>query len=162
MLTVEEKRTVLEARRNLTESLATIDAILKAHGEWDEDDIEESEKKSKVITEKMVMEYLLKLGMPSSLLGFKYATEGIILWLNAPHGTIAMTKELYPEVARKYHTTPSRVERAIRHAIEKLIEGTTFTNNKDFDNFIKGQDVGRGITNTEFISLVALNLQLMK
>lgn len=58
------------------------------------------------------------LGVPSHIKGYQYIREGILLMYESPEIVGAITKELYPEIASKFDTTVSRVERAIRHAIE--------------------------------------------
>ena len=61
---------------------------------------------------------LHELGVPSHIKGYQYIREGIMMLYEKPEVIGGITKELYPEVASKYDTTVSRVERAIRHAIE--------------------------------------------
>ncbi len=65
-----------------------------------------------------VTKLLHGLGVPSHIKGYQYIREGVILMYEKPDIVGAITKELYPEIARKFDTTVSRVERAIRHAIE--------------------------------------------
>ena len=65
-----------------------------------------------------VTKILHELGVPSHIKGYQYIREGIMLIYNNPDMIGGITKELYPEIASKYDTTVSRVERAIRHAIE--------------------------------------------
>ena len=59
-----------------------------------------------------------EIGVPAHIKGYQYLREAIILTINDMEMINAVTKVLYPEVAKKFGTTPSRVERAIRHAIE--------------------------------------------
>lgn len=68
--------------------------------------------------EAIVTDLLHTLGVPSHLRGFKYIRDGILLIYNSNHPIPYITKEIYPELSRKYDTTPSRIERAIRNAIE--------------------------------------------
>ena len=65
-----------------------------------------------------ITKLLHDLGVPSHIKGYQYIREGILLMYETPEIVGAITKELYPEIASKYDTTVSRVERAIRHAIE--------------------------------------------
>ena len=65
-----------------------------------------------------VTKLLHGLGVPSHIKGYQYIREGIILMYERPEIVGAITKELYPEIASRFDTTVSRVERAIRHAIE--------------------------------------------
>ena len=61
---------------------------------------------------------LHELGVPSHIKGYQYIREGITLVYQRPEMVGGITKELYPEIAQKFDSTTSRVERAIRHAIE--------------------------------------------
>ena len=63
---------------------------------------------------------LHELGVPSHIKGYQYIREGVTLVYENPEMVGGITKELYPEIAKKYETTVSRVERAIRHAIEVI------------------------------------------
>ena len=65
-----------------------------------------------------ITKLLHELGVPSHIKGYSYIREGITLIYSDPSLSGAITKELYPIIAKKYDTTSSRVERAIRHAIE--------------------------------------------
>ena len=65
-----------------------------------------------------ITKILHDLGVPSHIKGYQYIKEGIMLIYENPRMIGGITKELYPEIANKYNTTVSRVERAIRHAIE--------------------------------------------
>ncbi len=110
-----------------------------------------------------VTKILHELGMPSHIKGYQYIREGIMMIYNNPDIIGGITKELYPDVATKYDTTVSRVERAIRHAIEvswnrgnwELME-EVFGHSIDID---KAKP-----TNSEFIVTVAdkLRLEFMK
>lgn len=68
--------------------------------------------------EAIITDLLHNLGVPSHINGFKYMKEGILLMYNSNHPIAYITKDIYPEISRRYNTTPSRVERSIRHAIE--------------------------------------------
>lgn len=102
---------------------------------------------------------LHELGVPSHIKGYQYIRESISLVYERPEIVGGITKELYPEVAKKYGTTVSRVERAIRHAIEvswnrgnwQLME-EIFGHSVDID---KAKP-----TNSEFIVTVADKLRL--
>lgn len=102
---------------------------------------------------------LHSLGIPSHIKGYMYIRDGIDLMYNKPSMIGAITKELYPEIAEKYDTTTSRVERAIRHAIEvswsrgdyDLME-EIFGHSVDYDRAKP--------TNSEFIATLADKLRL--
>ncbi len=75
--------------------------------------------KNKTFNQEVILTDLLhSLGIPSHIRGYQYIRDGIILMYNSPNQIAYITKEIYPEIALKYYTTASRVERAIRHAIE--------------------------------------------
>lgn len=68
--------------------------------------------------EEFITELLKELGIPASVHGYHYLRY-VINWIVETDGYLeSVTKILYPEVARKFKTTPSRVERAVRHAVE--------------------------------------------
>lgn len=69
-----------------------------------------------------IKEALLKAGVPAHLKGYHYLKTGIALVLENPEKLHATTKILYPEIAKKHGTTSSRVERAIRHAVEYMFD----------------------------------------
>jgi len=68
--------------------------------------------------EAIVTDMLHNLGIPSHIRGYQYIKEGILYVYKNAHRISYITKDVYPEIARKFKTTPTRVERAIRHAIE--------------------------------------------
>ena len=102
---------------------------------------------------------LHELGVPSHIKGYEYIREGIIELYNDPSIIGGITKELYPEIANKYNTSVSRVERAIRHAIEVSWN----RGNLDLMEEIFGHsvDIDRAKpTNSEFIVTLADKLKL--
>ena len=106
---------------------------------------------------------LHELGMPAHIKGYQYIRDGIIMIYNNPDIIGGITKELYPDVASKYNTTVSRVERAIRHAIEVSWN----RGNWDLMEEIIGHSVDidkAKPTNSEFIVTIAdkLRLEFMK
>lgn len=109
--------------------------------------------------EKSTTKILHELGVPSHIKGYQYIRDGIMLLYDKPGVIGGITKELYPEVASNYATTVSRVERAIRHAIEvswnrgnwQLME-EIFGHSVDID---KAKP-----TNSEFIVTIADKLRL--
>ena len=66
----------------------------------------------------IVTDLLHTLGIPSNIKGFQYIRDGILILYNSENPMTYITKEVYPELSRRYDSTPTRVERAIRHAIE--------------------------------------------
>ncbi len=81
-------------------------------------DIPEKEQKSEEGLEALVTNIIHEVGVPAHIKGYQYLREAIMMVVNNIDIINQITKQLYPEIAKKYHTTPSRVERAIRHAIE--------------------------------------------
>ena len=106
-----------------------------------------------------ITKMLHELGMPSHIKGYQYIREGITMVYDNPEIVGGITKELYPDIATKFDTTVSRVERAIRHAIEvswnrgnwQLME-EIFGHSVDID---KAKP-----TNSEFIVTIADKLRL--
>ena len=116
-------------------------------------------KKAEIDLETKVTNILHEIGVPAHIRGYHYMREAIIMAINDIDVLNYITKELYPSIAKKCGTTPSRVERAIRHAIEVAwsrgkvdvidsLFGYTINNHK-----------GKP-TNSEFIALIADRLRL--
>lgn len=106
-----------------------------------------------------ITKILHELGIPSHIKGYQYIREGISILYERPEVIGGITKELYPDIAGKYNTTVSRVERAIRHAIE------VSWNRGDWDLmeeiFGHSVDIDKAKpTNSEFIVTVADKLRL--
>jgi two-component system, response regulator, stage 0 sporulation protein A len=100
-----------------------------------------------------------EIGVPAHIKGYLYLREAIQMVVNDIELLSAVTKELYPSIAKKFNTTASRVERAIRHAIEVAwSRGQVDTINKIFGYTIHN-DKGKP-TNSEFIAMVADKLRL--
>ena len=100
-----------------------------------------------------------EIGIPAHIKGYQYLRTAIIMTINDNEIINSVTKILYPSVAKKYQTTTSRVERAIRHAIEVAWDrGDIDTLNSYFGYTIQNN---RGKpTNSEFIAMIADNLRL--
>ncbi|MCR6515851.1 MAG: sporulation transcription factor Spo0A [Clostridium chrysemydis] len=100
-----------------------------------------------------------EIGVPAHIKGYMYLREAITMVVNDMELLSAVTKELYPSIAKKYNTTASRVERAIRHAIEVAWgRGQIDAINKLFGYTIHN-DKGKP-TNSEFIAIIADKLRL--
>lgn len=118
-----------------------------------------TEKFTKLITEKDISELLRDMGMPCNLQGFDYTKEAIMVILSSDKARGLTTKTIYPEVAVRFNTTPSRIERNIRHAIEKTMEYThTYTLNKVLKSAYSSEK-GKP-TNSEFLFTVAEHLKM--
>ena len=109
--------------------------------------------------ELMITEIIHQIGVPAHIKGYQYLREAIMLSIKDDDIINAVTKILYPTVAKKFKTTSSRVERAIRHAIEVAWDrGDIDVLNSYFGYTISG---GRGKpTNSEFIAMIADKLRL--
>lgn len=106
-----------------------------------------------------VTKVIHEIGVPAHVKGYQYLREAIMMVVEEINYLGAVTKELYPAIAQKYDTTPSRVERAIRHAIELAWDrGDIEKINKFFGYTINGEK-GKP-TNSEFIAIIADRLRL--
>jgi two-component system response regulator (stage 0 sporulation protein A) len=109
--------------------------------------------------ESQVTQIIHQIGVPAHIKGYQYLRTAILLTIKDSDIINSVTKVLYPSVAKKYATTTSRVERAIRHAIEVAWDrGDVDTLNSYFGYTIQNN---RGKpTNSEFIAMIADNLRL--
>lgn len=116
-------------------------------------------KKNESNLEALVTNVIHEVGVPAHIKGYQYLREAIMMVVNDIDVINQITKQLYPEIASKYGTTPSRVERAIRHAIEVAWgRGQTDTVESIFGYTVsaaKGKP-----TNSEFIAMIADKLRL--
>ena len=121
--------------------------------------LEAPEGQSAYQLEAKVTAILHDIGVPAHIRGYHYMREAIIMAVNDMDVLNYITKELYPSIAKKCNTTPSRVERAIRHAIE-----VAWSRGKvDFIDSLFGYTVSKNKgkpTNSEFIALIADKLRL--
>lgn len=120
-----------------------------------------SEPKSKtpVDLETEITNIIHEIGVPAHIKGYMYLREAITMVVNDMELLSVVTKELYPSIAKKYNTTASRVERAIRHAIEVAWgRGQIEAINKLF-GYTVHNDKGKP-TNSEFIAIIADKLRL--
>ena len=109
--------------------------------------------------EMRITQTLHQIGVPAHIKGYQYLREAILMSIEDPESINAVTKLLYPGVAKKYATTSSRVERAIRHAIEVAWDrGDVEVLNSYFGYTIQSQ---RGKpTNSEFVAMIADKFRL--
>lgn len=109
--------------------------------------------------EMVVTDIIHQIGIPAHIKGYHYLRKAIMLSIKEPEMLESITKLLYPTIAEAFNTSPSRVERAIRHAIETAWDrGDVDVLNNMFGYTIS---VGKGKpTNSEFIALVTDNLRL--
>ena len=109
--------------------------------------------------EAMVTGIIHEIGVPAHIKGYQYLREAIIIAVNDMDVINAITKVLYPQVAKTFQTTPSRVERAIRHAIEVAWDRGDLDTLQRFFGYTVSNTKGKP-TNSEFIALIADKLQL--
>ncbi|MGG7060247.1 sporulation transcription factor Spo0A, partial [Clostridium tertium] len=117
------------------------------------------QSKGPIDLETEITNIIHEIGVPAHIKGYMYLREAITMVVNDMELLSAVTKELYPSIAKKYNTTASRVERAIRHAIEVAWgRGQVDAINKLFGYTIHNEK-GKP-TNSEFIAIIADKLRL--
>lgn len=121
---------------------------------------QEAEKTREAMAlEVRVTEVIHQVGVPAHIKGYQYLREAIMMAVEDMEAVSAITKVLYPSIAKKFKTTSSRVERAIRHAIEVAWDrGDIETLQSYFGYTVSG--VKGKPTNSEFISMIADRLRL--
>ena len=119
----------------------------------------QSHHSSKQSIEAMVTSIIHEIGVPAHIKGYQYLREAIIIAVGDMDVINAITKVLYPQVAKTFQTTPSRVERAIRHAIEVAWDRGDLDTLQRFFGYTVSNTKGKP-TNSEFIALIADKLQL--
>ena len=110
--------------------------------------------------ENMVTEIIHEIGVPAHIKGYQYLRESIIQTVKDMSLMNAVTKALYPMVAKKFSTTPSRVERAIRHAIEVAWDRGDIEVLQKYFGYTVSNSKGKP-TNSEFIALISDKLNLI-
>jgi len=102
-----------------------------------------------------------EIGVPAHIKGYQYLREAIMIAVEDMDVINAVTKVLYPEVAKRYNTTASRVERAIRHAIEVAWDRGDLETLQKYFGYTVSNAKGKP-TNSEFIAMIADRLQLQR
>lgn len=138
--------------------LGHIDMVSKAR-DTQKSESQSSDGKLPMDIESHVTKIIHQIGVPAHIKGYQYLRTAILMTVKDNDVINSVTKVLYPSVAKKYQTTTSRVERAIRHAIEVAWDrGDIDTLNSYFGYTIQ-LDRGKP-TNSEFIAMIADNLRL--
>ncbi len=106
-----------------------------------------------------VTRMIREIGIPAHIKGYQYIREGIIMSVKDPEILNYITKYLYPTIAKKYRTTTSSVERAIRHAIEVAWNRGKLESMEELFGYSVNSGKGKP-TNSEFIALIADKLRL--
>ena len=115
--------------------------------------------KPEINVEAMITSVIHEIGVPAHIKGYQYLREAIMIAVKDMDVINAITKVLYPQVAKTFQTTPSRVERAIRHAIEVAWDRGDLEVLQSFFGYTVSNTKGKP-TNSEFIALIADKLQL--
>ena len=102
-----------------------------------------------------------EIGVPAHIKGYQYVREAIIVAVEDMDVINAVTKVLYPEVAKRFGTTPSRVERAIRHGIEVAWDRGDLDTLQHYFGYTVNSAKGKP-TNSEFIAMIADRLSLQR
>ncbi len=121
--------------------------------------IELDDEKSRENLEAQVTNIIHRVGVPAHIKGYQYLREAIMMGVNNMDVINQVTKILYPEIAYKYNTTPSRVERAIRHAIEVAWGRGNPTDVENIFGYSISANKGKP-TNSEFIAMISDKLRL--
>ncbi|MGI6309041.1 MAG: sporulation transcription factor Spo0A [Dethiobacteria bacterium] len=106
-----------------------------------------------------ITQIIHEIGIPAHIKGYLYLRDAIAMVVEEIELLGSVTKILYPRIAQKYETTPSRVERAIRHAIEVAWSRNSIDTIKKFFGYTINTEKGKP-TNSEFIALVADRIRL--
>lgn len=109
--------------------------------------------------EAMVTNIIHEVGVPAHIKGYQYLRDGIMMVVDNIEIINQITKQLYPDLAKKYKTTPSRVERAIRHAIEVAWSRGQLETVDSIFGYTVSSNKGKP-TNSEFIAMIADKLRL--
>lgn len=138
--------------------------ILQMSGISKDDFSEEDEQKFRAkceinTIENDVTDIIREIGIPAHIKGYQYIREGIIMAINDMNMLNYITKLLYPSIAKKYKTTSSSVERAIRHAIEVAWSRGKIEVIEEMFGYTVSAGKGKP-TNSEFIALIADKLRI--
>ena len=121
-------------------------------------DIKDEASKEEILEVK-VTNLIHEIGVPAHIKGYQYLRDGIMMVVNNIEIINQITKQLYPDLAKKYKTTPSRVERAIRHAIEVAWNRGQIETTQNIFGYTVNSNKGKP-TNSEFIAMIADKLRL--
>lgn len=122
-------------------------------------DIAPEDKKNEENLEALITNVIHEVGVPAHIKGYQYLREAIMMVIGDIDVINQITKQLYPDIARKYKTTPSRVERAIRHAIEVAWGRGQQDTVENIFGYTVSAAKGKP-TNSEFIAMIADKLRL--
>lgn len=115
--------------------------------------------KNETDLEMIISDIMRQIGVPAHIKGYEYLRQSIVMTIRDPEMMHAVTKALYPAVAKKNKTTPSRVERAIRHAIEVAWDRGDVDVLSSYFGYTIQNSRGKP-TNSEFIAMISDKLRL--
>ncbi|MCI8383872.1 MAG: sporulation transcription factor Spo0A [Clostridia bacterium] len=166
-MTREQRKEIRELLRRLEELLeataeeeATVEEEATAEEEVTEEEeatVEEEATEEELIY--TITSYLRKWGISAHIKGYHYIREAVMLCLKEPDYLGSITKWLYPEIAQRYDTTPSRVERAIRHAIERAWNVGNIEELNEVFQYTIEPNKGKP-TNAQFISVLVEEIRM--
>ncbi len=142
----------------LLNRIKTVRNVFRTHEKKIEELIENAQIREDDL-ENRVTDMLHEIGIPAHIKGYHYLRDAIIMAVEDMDVLNAITKVLYPTVAKKYQTTSSRVERAIRHAIEVAWSRGKLDTLDELFGYTVSNGKGKP-TNSEFIALIADTIQL--
>ena len=119
----------------------------------------EPAKREEKNLEEQVTDMIHEIGVPAHIKGYQYLRDAILMCIQDMEMLNYITKVLYPAIAKKYQTTPSRVERAIRHAIEVAWSRGEISVIESIFGYTVNRGKGKP-TNSEFIALIADKIRL--
>ncbi len=159
LLKPQAEEAIADTIRSLIVNVSSSAAVLKA------DSIKQSivqkprMNEKEIDLEELVTEYIHELGVPAHIKGYQYIRSAIIMVVDNMELLNYITKQLYPTIAKKYQTTSSRVERAIRHSIEVAWDRGQPEVMNDIFGYTISNTKGKP-TNSEFIAMVADKIRL--
>ncbi len=145
--------------QSLVKRISTINESKPKANSLEIDNTTNKQTKTSYSLEARVTTLLHEIGVPAHIRGYNYMRESILIAVDNIDVLNYITKELYPEIAKRCGTTPSRVERAIRHAIEVAWSRGNLETKDNLFSYTINVNKGKP-TNSEFIALIADRLRL--
>lgn len=145
----------------LTSVVERVRLLVSRHWAGSESEVGTGNIQTRQNLEALVTSIIHEIGVPAHIKGYQYLREAIIMAVEDMEVINAVTKILYPEVAKKFGTTASRVERAIRHAIEVAWDRGDLETLQKYFGYTVSNTKGKP-TNSEFIAMIADRLVLQR
>lgn len=142
----------------LVNRIKSVSKVFRSHDRKVEETVENTQPREEDLVNR-VTNMLHEIGIPAHIKGYHYLRDAIMMSVEDMDVLNAITKVLYPTVAKKYQTTSSRVERAIRHAIEVAWSRGKLDTLDELFGYTVSNGKGKP-TNSEFIALIADTIQL--